>query len=257
MKDDFEDKLRDQMEKMEELEKKLDEIDDEGSYDDEEEDEESDQDLGSELGDTLDVNDLNNDVLKKSRDSENPGKIKRGESIREGGENSSGISSDSPSQNNSQPIDTAADQPPNLTTETNNEEEKKELEQRKEMAIANRATGNKTNLQVTSNASDVMSSHAKSKRSKVRGLKKRDYDVSSRNNDTASNMSGFMSRNTKKKRLRGGSDKRLLALIEKNDGYIKELREEFDAFKTQLATDVQVSFIITFFTVILKFPFLS
>ena len=77
-----------------------------------------------------------------------------------------------------------------------------------------------------------MSSHAKSKRSKVRGLKKRDYDVSSRNNDTASNMSGFMSRNTKKKRLRGGSDKRLLALIEKNDGYIKELREEFDAFKT-------------------------
>ena len=92
MKDDFEDKLRDQMEKMEEMEKKLDEIDDEGSYDDEEEDEESDQDLGSELGDTLDVNDLNNDVLKKSRDSENPGKIRRGESIREGGENSSGIS---------------------------------------------------------------------------------------------------------------------------------------------------------------------
>ena len=66
-----------------------------------------------------------------------------------------------------------------------------------------------------------MSVAGKSKRSKVRGLKKRDFDVSSRNNDTASNMSGFMSKNTKKKRLRQGGDKRLLALIEKNEGYIK------------------------------------
>ena len=104
MKDDFEDKLRDQMEKLEELNKKMDEIEEDGSYDDEEEDEESDQDLGSELGDTLDVNDLNNDVLKKSGDSENPGKLRRGDTNREGGDNSSGISgSDSPSNNNSQP----------------------------------------------------------------------------------------------------------------------------------------------------------
>ena len=58
--------------------------------------------MGSELGDTLDVNDLNNDVLKKSRDSESPNKLRRGETSREGGENSSGISgSDSPSKSNS------------------------------------------------------------------------------------------------------------------------------------------------------------
>ena len=87
----------------------------------------------------------------------------------------------------------------------------------------------------------MISTHTKSKRSKVRGLKKRDFDVSSRNNDTASNMSGFMSRNTKKKRLRQGGDKRFLALIEKNEGLIKALQEEFNAFKTQLGTDIQVS----------------
>ena len=92
-----------------------------------------------------------------------------------------------------------------------------------------------------------MSSHAKSKRSKVRGLKKRDYDVSSRNNDTASNMSGFMSRNTKKKRLRGGSDKRLLALIEKNENYLKDLQAELNTFKEKLTADVQVSYTITFY----------
>ena len=55
--------------------------------------------MGSELGDTLDVNDLNNDVLNKINDSESPTKLKRGETSREG-EGSSGISSESPSTNN-------------------------------------------------------------------------------------------------------------------------------------------------------------
>ena len=65
LRDDVVDKNNDVSEKINDLQKQIEELErEQESYDDEEQDE-SDQDLGSELGDTLDVNDVNRDILNR------------------------------------------------------------------------------------------------------------------------------------------------------------------------------------------------
>ena len=65
LRDDVLDKNKNVSEKINDLQKQIEELErEQESYDDEEQDE-SDQDLGSELGDTLDVNDVNRDILNR------------------------------------------------------------------------------------------------------------------------------------------------------------------------------------------------